>query len=466
MVEKIKKGLDKENIKTFYSKKEVAEAIVNLCSQREVGVMYEGGRYGKRPDILQYPQDVIELANKGALSFHISEERWNNPLELQPGMRTIELDNNRIGWDLIIDIDCKIFEISKIATEVIINALKYYEVPLTVKFSGGSGFHIGIVWEVLPKTINQKDTSILFPDIPRAVANYLKKMIEEPFIIKLLEIFSIDEIVNMSGKPFEQLVQNNKLNPWSLIEIDNVALSSRHLIRCIYSINEKSGLVSIPLLPAEIKDFTLEDARMENVNVDDDIKKKRIFLNRDIIIKENNINNLFLQSIDYTRKEKIDIEEKESQKEYEDLEEAAPEELFPPCIKLILAGIKDGRKRATFILVNFLRSVGWSYDMIEVRLKEWNKVLEDPLNEQDLFGSLRYHKNKKSKVLPPNCDNQGYYLDIGVCKPDNLCKKIKNPVSYVRVKVHSAKENMKESKKDNNKVTKKVIKEIVREEKN
>ena len=23
-----------------------------------------------------------------------------------------------------------------------------------------------------------------------------------------------------------------------------------------------------------------------------------------------------------------------------------------------------------------------------------------------------------------------YYVDIGVCKPDNLCAKIKNPVSY------------------------------------
>jgi len=68
--------------------------------------------------------------------------------------------------------------------------------------------------------------------------------------------------------------------------------------------------------------------------------------------------------------------------------------------------------------------------MIEQRLLEWNKKNPEPLRETILLGQIRYHKQNKKSMLPPNCDNQMYYIDIGVCKPDNLCAKIKNPVHY------------------------------------
>jgi len=44
------------------------------------------GRFGKRPDVLQYPADVLELVKQGATSFHASEELWRNPLLLAPSM--------------------------------------------------------------------------------------------------------------------------------------------------------------------------------------------------------------------------------------------------------------------------------------------------------------------------------------------------------------------------------------------
>jgi DNA primase large subunit len=44
----------------------------------------------------------------------------------------------------------------------------------------------------------------------------------------------------------------------------------------------------------------------------------------------------------------------------------------------------------------------------------------------------------KEKIMPPNCDNEGYYINIGVCKPDNLCKKIKNPVQYAKIKARNS----------------------------
>ncbi|MEK6808777.1 MAG: hypothetical protein AABY14_03765, partial [Nanoarchaeota archaeon] len=108
---------------------------------------------------------------------------------------------------------------------------------------------------------------------------------------------------------------------------------------------------------------------------------------------------------------------------------------FPPCIKLILNGLHDGRKRALFILLNFFSSLNLGHDDIKKILKEWNKKNDPPLPENYMDSQLTYHAHNKKRILPPNCNNNAYYLDIGVCKPDNLCSKIKNPVSYVIRKI-------------------------------
>ena len=89
--------------------------------------------------------------------------------------------------------------------------------------------------------------------------------------------------------------------------------------------------------------------------------------------------------------------------------------------------------------------------MIEARLKGWNKQLKTPLREGELLAALHQHQKKKSGVLPPNCDNRAYYLAIGVCHPDTLCAKIKNPVSYVRLKENMRKVREEEEKKQQRK---------------
>src|SRR3989338_4118927 len=98
-----------------YKRRDIQEAMVAHAKDREVAVKFGEKGFGKRPDMLQYPNDVKELGKSGATSFHISEERWKNPLALQPGMSKRQLDDLRIGWDLLIDVDTKFFEIAKIA---------------------------------------------------------------------------------------------------------------------------------------------------------------------------------------------------------------------------------------------------------------------------------------------------------------------------------------------------------------
>lgn len=221
------------------------------------------------------------------------------------------------------------------------------------------------------------------------------------------------------------------------MSIDTLLISSRHLYRSPYSLNEKSGLVSIPIDPTKILEFDKSQAEPNKIQV-----SKFKFLDRSSIIK-GEANKLIVSSFDFKpRTEEEFIREK---KEYIAPEEAISEKLFPPCVNIILKGLKDGRKRSMFILINFLNSCGWSYDQIEAKLHEWNKLNDEPLKEVLIVGQIRYHKQQKKKILPPNCpkrmnnipeaNQQNYYSDLHICNPDNLCARIKNPVQYTRRKV-------------------------------
>ena len=109
---------------------------------------------------------------------------------------------------------------------------------------------------------------------------------------------------------------------------------------------------------------------------------------------------------------------------------------FPPCIKLILNVLQDGKKRALFILINLLRSIGMNKEEMEKKINEWNKKNNPQLQTQYINSQLLW-AYKKKPILPPNCKE--FYQGIGVCNPDNFCKLIKNPANYVIRKNFSGK---------------------------
>ena len=119
----------------FYSRREIQERILEVAEDREVAPRYNQG-FGRRPDVIQFPADILEMAKKGATSFHISEERWHNPLQLKPGMQKRDLDENRKGWDLVLDIDTKFWDYAKWTAFYLVEALKFHDVKnIAVKFS-------------------------------------------------------------------------------------------------------------------------------------------------------------------------------------------------------------------------------------------------------------------------------------------------------------------------------------------
>ncbi len=215
-----------------------------------------------------------------------------------------------------------------------------------------------------------------------------------------------------------------EFDPLTIIEVDTILIAHRHLYRMPYSFHETSQKVSKPLHTEEILKLSSTKEWAEPEHIDFTVP----FLDR-TQAKEGEATLLLTEAFDYNP----DLEEASSEKrEYAIPEEALPEDYFPPCIKAMLAGLKDGRKRALFTLINFLRGSGWSLEQIEDTIVDWNKRNEEPLREVEIKGRIRYEKTKKEPLPPHNCKR--YYQDFGVCKPDETCAFIKNPLQYAKRK--------------------------------
>lgn len=419
--------LNQKEILKYYSRQDIQHAILTSSVDREVAVKFGDKGYGKRPDILQYRNDILEFAQQGATSFHLSEERWHDALQLSPGLTRSALDKLRKCWDLVLDIDSPFLEYSRSTASLLVEALLMHNISeksIGCKYSGNRGFHLSITAESMPAAINNNHTRLLFPEGPRAIASYLKSIILDELRKKILEINPIEEIAKATGKSQKDIIKANLFDPYTVVDIDTIAISSRHLLRAPYSINEKSGLVSVPITPSQLKHFSPAQAKMSAIE-----PKIQFFKH----VEGNEASQLFMQSLDYAKHHtpRIEATSEQSRIAREPLTKKINPECFPPCIQHILKGIStDGRKRAIFILMNFLKQTGHSHEEIQNILLEWNRKNYEPLKENLILGQLNYHKKNPSNILPPNCNNQPYYISMGICHPDSLCSTIKNPVNY------------------------------------
>lgn len=486
---------------SYYARKDVQQAIFNFCKNRETVPRYFEG-FGKRPDIMDYPSDLMLHVKKGATSFHCSEEIWENPLDIVTGMNEQEANKKRIGWDFLIDIDSKYLDYSKIAAELIIRALSYHGIKnIGVKYSGSKGMHILVPWKAFPKEFGGEKTSEKFPEWPRIIAAYLQEMVKDDLNNSILQL-SDRQTLEKSGeliskhlcpnchkelttqtvsrylcknqkcksemtsmksnrkllrcpscngdmdKVSEEIIyicENCKTNSAKLnaaissfggqtresdrkeaeieetlstksyeASVDIVLVSSRHLFRVPYSLHEKTRLASIVLKKEEVKDFNPLMADPLKVEIRDFNPKS----------EEGEARELLSQALDWQQKK-----EKKVRKEFngeainlKNLE--IKEEFFPECIKKILSGIKqDGRKRALFILLAFLRSLEMPKEYIESRIDEWNKKNYKPLQDGYIKSQIDWFE--KNKILPPNCGSH-YYKELNI-KCD--CG-VKNPLSF------------------------------------
>jgi hypothetical protein len=470
----------------YYARKDVQDEICKFCQNREVVPRYGEG-FGKRPDFLEYSSEIMLHTKNGATSFHCSEEIWQNPLEISKDMEKEQLDEIREKWDLLLDIDCKWFDYSKKAAQAIVKVLENHGVKnVGIKFSGSKGFHIIVPWEAFPKEINGELVKNMFPEIPRQIAAYLRheaekilpEMLPKDFykqfknveIKKGIKCNNCNEIANQykrielycdfckigetkklrseqdknikctscsrnfEVKDLKEVIECNKCginsekNPdnfsksvevdlFDLMGLDIVLVSSRHLFRCPYSLHEKTALASIVIDKNDIEKFNPGDADPLKVKVKSFMPK----------VKSNEARELFIQALDWYKENNTKKETKKSQSFTQDIKIDRSKITMPPCITKIFKGLKDGKKRALFILINYFRSLNFTEEEVKEKIKEWNKKNSPPIKEGYVKTQI-YYAFRHKKIMPPNCDK--YFKDFAVCSPDRLCEKIKNPLNY------------------------------------
>ncbi len=410
----------------YYTNKEVRKEIARVSKNREVVGRFLTGEFMSRPSTISYEQEVLDLVRKGVSSFHMSEERWSNPLQLRSDMSRKELDELRIGWDLILDIDSKHIDFGKLCAFYVEELLEFHGVThYSIKFSGGKGFHIAIPYESFPEKVGGKNVKDLFPEASRIIATYIQEQIKPLLTEAILDKYSLKDIETMSGVKFES---EDKFDVTKIVSLDPVAISSRHMIRMPYSLNEKTWLVSIPIKKGSALKFKLEEADPKKVVV------KYRFLDT---YKEGEAENLFIEAFDFKPKTAETSNVSQSKPGFKFIfpkEKVTDKNIFPPCIRNILKGMEDGRKRSLFILINYFKLLGWDWDTITNEILEWNKRNKEPLSMRYIKSQLSYYKRRKDYMIP-NCSSENFYKDLNICTPDNTCKRIKNPINYSYKKV-------------------------------
>ena len=418
--------LDIFKVKQWYKREWVADIISQDCSSREAMVMLRDGRV-KRPVSVESPGDVPILVEEGAISFHRTVEKFLDITEY----------TDVLSYDIIIDVD---FNNSELPLQKQLEAITTFakhlidflydfgfkENEIGIKYSGNHGIHIRLTTDLL-----EEDATVFGIPVKRAFPLFAKNVVE------FVNTLSLQIKAELADPVYNYVV------------IDTQVASPRHMIRSVLSVNEKLPGVSYPLayeelqkLPSEYTKYKfpyaleLEEPSAEWTNIKSSNRIIDLIRLASIWVLFNEATTSYLRSQEYkTLLKKLRKRKTGKIKITPELEE---NEIFPPCIRNILSGLEDGRKRAVFILINFLSNIGWDWDRIEKKLWEWNEKNKDPIRERYIEYQLDWHKRVYSqgkKYLPPNCDNETYYRDMvsvngPVCQPDDLCSVIKNPLVY------------------------------------
>ncbi len=228
--------LKTEQVLAYYGleRRDVTEAIFRYGADRRVIMTTEPGALGRGggQNGFRSPDDILSLAQEALEGMEGTVPRrypsFHGTLARFPTDRRL-MRRGQKGADLVMDIDVKgDYKEAFRDGRKILDFLDSYNAPYRVKFSGGSGPHIIIPYEAFPESLSGGK-------FDRAH--------------KLL--FQI--ITSRSGAS----------------HVDGSFTSTGHFYRMPYSLNEITGLVSLPLTREQYDDFTPSMAEVSNVQVDD-----------------------------------------------------------------------------------------------------------------------------------------------------------------------------------------------------
>ncbi len=466
--------MEKSDAKNYYCRPEIQKAILKFAKDREIGVMFDGF-FGKRPDVIENLYAVKKFVDKGVFSFHCSEERWANPLLLGDSkLSDEEKAKNRVGWDLILDLDGVDYVYSKFLGKVILDYFDSLGIRnVSVKFSGNKGFHIAIPFEAFSAqcpglVAGISEARLLFPDVAKKTVLFLLHELKATISKVLLDyegggrkaIRKMSQKYGILEAELEYDEEKYVFNFMKVIDIDTILITSRHLFRMPYSLNEKSGLVSIPVKKEFIMDFERFMAKPEKV----DPAKYESFEFLKFNPEFGQDGNILLQKVyedeDYMHDAMYeDYEEQLKSKAKGEFVLEIDEEVeikdFPQTIQYILASkFEDGKKRALFLLMTFLYSVKWDQEHVEQTVTDWNDMQDVPLKKNYIQAQFSWFRIQQKTISPPNFENENYFRGIGIPvelidKDKHYFKSIqaKNPLHYVYLLLKSKKKTGGKGKK-------------------
>jgi hypothetical protein len=298
------------------------------------------------------------------------------------------------------------------------------------------------------------ETRLLFPEAAKKISFYIIFELKGKISKAILEMDgSIENIAKMYNLDPNDLVSSDEescnLDFMKLIEIDTILIATRHLFRMPYSFNEKSGLVSLPFAKQKIEQFEKHWAKPHFVKPE--FNKHCKFLGYDPQYgRDADILLIKAYEDDYLEKvsESVSLSLKQKGKNEFTLEitEEIPIKDFPQSIQFVLGNnFMDGKKRALFLLLTFLKMIKYSDENVERTIAEWNEKQSEPLKENYIAAQVSWFKNLTKELNPPNFDNDNYYKNIGI--PNEVMEKdrkafkknVKSPLQYVAYYLNSKK---------------------------
>ena len=208
-------------------KPKILEAISAWLYGRELWL----GDGSPRPLKAENEQELKTLIDRygsdDIFPIFLSVEVFSDPLKLNKS----SAEHLRVSWDFFLDIDSEKFDYTKRAAKKLLKLLEYFNIgSYILKFSGRRGFHLlipGLCFDIF----RPGEFKYGYPKLPLMVAKFLSDSINEPHV-----------------------------------KVDFAVYKPRQLFRSVYSLHEKTGLVSVPV--QNPLDFRASQARPEKLKIE------------------------------------------------------------------------------------------------------------------------------------------------------------------------------------------------------
>jgi DNA primase large subunit len=136
--------------------------------------------------------------------------------------------------------------------------------------------------------------------------------------------------------------------------------------------------------------------------------------------------------------------EKIGKSEFEETPKVMVQEAFPPCISALYFAFSSGRHLShigRFALTSFLINIGMPPESVIELFKNISDFNEKMTRYQ--VEHIAGETGSRTRYIPPKCDTLQTH---GVCtNPDQLCRKIRHPLSYYRISVKQARNEPKKT---------------------